>query len=97
MLVQLVIGIPLEMVHGFGRVLFVYLGGVLAGSLATGLFDSDVYLIGASGGVYALLTAHLANVLLVGAFMVDIIWLVDFIIHRHCPKLSRTTLRWTAV
>ena len=28
------------------------------------MFDSDVYLVGASGGVYALLAAHLANVLL---------------------------------
>ena len=34
------------------------------GSLATSVFDSDVYLIGASGGVYALLAAHLANLLL---------------------------------
>ena len=29
------------------------------------MFDTDVYLVGASGGVYALLAAHLANVLLV--------------------------------
>lgn len=28
------------------------------------MFDTDVYLVGASGGVYALLAAHLANVLL---------------------------------
>jgi len=35
-----------------------------AGSLATSIFDPDVYLVGASGGVYALLAAHLANVLL---------------------------------
>lgn len=28
------------------------------------MFDSEVYLVGASGGVYALLAAHLANVLL---------------------------------
>lgn len=35
------------------------------GSLATSVFDSNVYLVGASGGVYALLAAHLANVMLV--------------------------------
>lgn len=35
------------------------------GSLGTSVFDTDVYLVGASGGVYALLAAHLANVLLV--------------------------------
>ena len=36
-----------------------------SGSLGTSMFDQDVYLVGASGGVYALLSAHLANVLLV--------------------------------
>lgn len=36
-----------------------------AGSLGTSVFDADVCLVGASGGVYALLAAHLANVLLV--------------------------------
>ena len=35
------------------------------GSLGTSVFDTDVYLVGASGGVYALLAAHLANILLV--------------------------------
>lgn len=28
------------------------------------MFDPEVYLVGASGGVYALLAAHLANVML---------------------------------
>lgn len=37
----------------------------VTGSLGTSVFDTDVYLVGASGGVYALLAAHLANVLLV--------------------------------
>ena len=40
------------------------MAGVLAGSLGTSVFDTDVYLVGASGGVYALLAAHLANILL---------------------------------
>lgn len=40
-------------------------GMYFAGSLGTSVFDTDVYLVGASGGVYALLAAHLANVLLV--------------------------------
>lgn len=35
------------------------------GSLGTSVFDSNVFLVGASGGVYALLAAHLANVMLV--------------------------------
>lgn len=52
------------MVHGSGRVALIYIAGVVAGSLGTSVFDTDVYLVGASGGVYALLAAHLANVLL---------------------------------
>ncbi|XP_065338239.1 protein rhomboid [Cloeon dipterum] len=64
LLVQVLVGLPLEMVHGSLRIGVVYMAGVLAGSLGTSVFDTDVYLVGASGGVYALLAAHLANVLL---------------------------------
>ncbi|XP_065170646.1 protein rhomboid-like isoform X2 [Atheta coriaria] len=62
--VQLMVGLPLEMVHGSARVALIYMAGVAAGSLGTSVFDPDVFLVGASGGVYALLAAHLANVLL---------------------------------
>ena len=41
----------------------IYVTGVLAGSLSVSIVDPNVYLAGASGGVYALITAHLANVL----------------------------------
>ena len=58
------VGLPLEMVHGSTRIGLIYLAGVLAGSLGTSVFDGEVYLVGASGGVYALLAAHLANVML---------------------------------
>ena len=64
LVVQLLVGLPLEMVHGSTRIGIVYMSGVLAGSLGTSIFDSDVCLVGASGGVYALLAAHLSNVLL---------------------------------
>lgn len=57
-------GLPLEMVHGAVRCGAVYLAGVLGGSLAASVLDPDVCLAGASGGVYALLAAHLANALL---------------------------------
>ena len=46
------------------QVLTVYMSGVLAGSLGTSLTDSSTYLAGASGGVYALIAAHLATLLL---------------------------------
>jgi rhomboid-related protein 1/2/3 len=64
LIVQLLVGLPLEMVHGSMRIGCIYLAGVLAGSLGTSIFDPDVYLVGASGGVYALLAAHLANVMI---------------------------------
>ncbi|XP_053207442.1 rhomboid-related protein 2-like [Panonychus citri] len=64
LLVQLLLGIPLEMVHKWWRVGLVYLSGVLAGSLGSSLSDPKSYLAGASGGVYALIAAHLANVVI---------------------------------
>uniref|UniRef100_H2YKT3 Rhomboid-related protein 2 n=1 Tax=Ciona savignyi TaxID=51511 RepID=H2YKT3_CIOSA len=59
---QLMFGVPLEMVHKSLRVGIVYMSGVLAGSLASSIFDPFVYLVGASGGVYALLGGYLSNV-----------------------------------
>lgn len=38
-----------------------FLVGVFAGSLAVSFTDPKVYLAGASGGVYALIAAHVAN------------------------------------
>lgn len=88
LVVQLLFGLPLEMVHGSTRIGCVYLAGVIAGSLGkfiphrhklhtlyllqqltfsppgTSIFDPEVFLVGASGGVYALLAAHLANVMI---------------------------------
>ena len=59
--VQLLLGVPLEMVHGSARVGIIYASGVLAGSLSTSVLDPQVGLVGASGGVYSLLAGHLAN------------------------------------
>ena len=63
LLMQLLLGIPLELVHRWWRMLLIYLSGVIAGSLATSISDPNVYLAGASGGVYAIIAAHLANVI----------------------------------
>ena len=46
------------------QVLTVYMSGVIAGSLGTSLSDPGTFLAGASGGVYALIAAHLATMLL---------------------------------
>ncbi len=41
------------------RVALVYMSGVVAGSLGTSLSDPHTFIAGASGGVYALIAAHL--------------------------------------
>ena len=46
------------------KVLAVYMSGVVAGSLGTTLSDPKTYIAGASGGVYALIAAHLATLAL---------------------------------
>lgn len=63
-IIQLVVGLPLEMSHGPARVAAVYIMGVVSGSLATSVINPVVYLAGASGGVYALIAAHLSNLIL---------------------------------
>lgn len=72
LIVQLLLGVPLEMVHRGWRVVLIYLSGVLAGSLATSVTDPNVYLAGASGGVYALITAHVATIIIVSLFKTNI-------------------------
>lgn len=58
LLVQLFLGTALELVHCWWRVALVYLSGVLAGSMGTSIASPRIFLAGASGGVYALITAH---------------------------------------
>ena len=60
----LLVALPLEMSHGGLRVGSVYSLAVLAASLTSSLFQPGTFLAGASGGVYALSTAHLASMLL---------------------------------
>ncbi|KAM4795767.1 rhomboid-related protein 2 [Rhinophrynus dorsalis] len=60
---QLLLGIPLEMVHKGHRIGLVYLAGVLGGSLASSIFDPYLALVGASGGVYALIGGYFMNVI----------------------------------
>jgi rhomboid-related protein 1/2/3 len=62
--VQIFLGIPLEIVHGPLRLSGVYLAGAVSGSLLTSITDSNTYLAGASGGVYALLLAHLPTIIM---------------------------------
>ncbi|EFA05728.1 rhomboid-related protein 2 isoform X2 [Tribolium castaneum] len=64
LVVQVFLGIPLEMVHDWWRVLLVYVTGVVAGSLGTSITDPRAKLAGASGGVYSLITAHIATIIM---------------------------------
>ncbi|XP_063300578.1 rhomboid-related protein 2 [Pelobates fuscus] len=69
---QLLIGIPLELVHKGHRVGLVYLAGVIGGSLASSIFDPRKNLVGASGGVYALIGGYFMNVIVNFRSMVPI-------------------------
>lgn len=71
---QLVLGMPLEIVHKWWRLLIVYSAGVVGGSLAHSVTDFNVNLVGASGGCYAILGAHLAAVIVVSFFLWKWTW-----------------------
>lgn len=62
--IQILLGIPLELVHKYWRVGLIYLLGVMSGALLFFMFDRNVYLAGASGGVYTILSAHISNVII---------------------------------
>jgi len=68
MIMQLFVGVFLEMSQegwkGSLKVAVIYLSGVIAGSLGTSLADPYTYIAGASAGVYALISAHLATLAL---------------------------------
>ena len=53
-IVQLFLGIPLELVHKWWRIGLIYLIGVISGALFKSVFDRDNYLHGASGGGFYL-------------------------------------------
>jgi len=75
------LGLPLEIVHGPWRIGLVYLAGVLTGALATTLTDPNEFLAGASGGVYALMLAHLPTLIMNWQEMKTFFeWLVSIVI-----------------
>lgn len=63
--VQLLLGVPLELVHNWWRVMIIYIFGILSASLTMGSMEDyqHSYLCGAIGGVYAIIFAHLANII----------------------------------
>lgn len=65
LIIQIFLGVALELVHHWWRVALVYVAGVAAGSMGTSITNPRIFLAGASGGVYALITAHIATIIMV--------------------------------
>ena len=67
-LMQLVVGLPLEMsqpgYRGTLKVVIVYIAGVVFGSVGGSLPSPTSYLAGASAGVYALIAAHVSTLIM---------------------------------
>ncbi|XP_076455035.1 rhomboid-related protein 2-like [Babylonia areolata] len=62
-LLQVVVGFPLEIMFSWWRLAIVYILGVLSGSLAQSVCDRYVGLAGAAGGCYAVLFGHVVAII----------------------------------
>uniref|UniRef100_A0A0K0F5P9 Rhomboid-related protein 2 (inferred by orthology to a C. elegans protein) n=1 Tax=Strongyloides venezuelensis TaxID=75913 RepID=A0A0K0F5P9_STRVS len=56
-------GLPLELEHGWKKILFIYIVGVISGGLAHLIHDPKYSLIGCSAGVFAILMFNTLNLL----------------------------------
>ncbi|KAL3320597.1 hypothetical protein Ciccas_000729 [Cichlidogyrus casuarinus] len=63
-LASIILGMLVEWVNKLWRVAPVYLAGVFLGCLGHSVLDPNIILVGASGGVYAMIGAHLALVVI---------------------------------
>lgn len=63
-LLQLILGVLLEIVHNWSRIAIIYIASVLGGSLFITLLSPNHYSVGASAGVYGLLFSHLSTIIL---------------------------------
>lgn len=59
----------LELAHDSFRPVLIYVVGVCLGSMLSGIVAPGVYLVGMSGGDYALVLAHIANIIVNGDIM----------------------------
>jgi len=69
------------------RVMVVYLAGVAAASLGTSITDPDNYIAGASGGVYSLISAHLATLMI--NWQEDSAIKIQKVIHKPITRIIR--------
>ncbi|CAG5115935.1 unnamed protein product [Candidula unifasciata] len=62
-IIQIVLGFPLEVIFSTWRMVIVYFCGVISGSLAQSIIDHYVGLTGAAGGAYAIMAAHIISLI----------------------------------
>lgn len=62
--IQLLLGVFLEIVHLWKRIAIIYLASVVGGSLCATVLQNDTYSVGASAGVFGLVFSHLATIIL---------------------------------
>jgi len=65
LLFELIVGLPLERLQGGPRTGAIFLSGVMGGTLLISILIPKCYVVGASGGVYALLAAHVVQFIFV--------------------------------
>lgn len=66
LLVQILLGFPLEVIHSWKRIIIIYYVGGLLSSLIAGAWDFvNTPLTGATGGVYSLLFSHIPYIIIV--------------------------------
>ena len=63
-IIQIFFGTLLELVHCWWRIATIYLSGVITGAILHAWLSPETNVIGASAGVYALITAHIAVIVL---------------------------------
>lgn len=78
LILQLVISFPLESEVGSRNVLFVYVGGILSGSLAASLSPDFALMVGASSGIYSLLMSHISHICMVNFTCFNYLKLIYF-------------------
>lgn len=86
--IQLLMAIPLETHHAWWRVTIVYFCGGIGAALGHTVTGQTGPLIGASAGVYALISANFAFIVLV--IFCLLILLLSIILHIFLPELERT-------
>jgi rhomboid-related protein 1/2/3 len=64
--IQIIFGLPLNMVHGSVRFGFIYQLGVIGGALCFGIDGAHGAVVGCSGGVYCIFGMHLAELIMNG-------------------------------